>query len=400
MFFYRYLVARVINNENYDNLKINSYKNYLIKGELYMGYEIDFIGVKNQQSKKDADAIVIRWKENDNFKIAIFDGGFQSHGEEMMKHLNQYCFSGESEKIIDCVFISHPDQDHTSGLKEILNNFNVKALYMNRPWLYVNELYDKRSDLRITEKSLDKRLKEQYPYIAALEDLAIENNIPIYEAFQGYLIENRFKILSPTKDFYLNLILESYKTPLVSENTARHGLIAGVIRNLIESWTIEELREDVETSAENEMSTVIFGYMPVGEDEEHILLTGDVGKRGLNEALDYAETIEISVNKDIKFYQIPHHGGRRNLTPSIMNRMVGNIVNENHFDGRIAFASSSEGSDHPLQMIVNAYTRRGVKVYSNNNGTTIHHSNGDMPKRIGWHKLQEMKFNENVENWE
>ena len=33
-----------------------------------MGYEVDFIGVKNTKAKQDADAIVLRWKENDAYK--------------------------------------------------------------------------------------------------------------------------------------------------------------------------------------------------------------------------------------------------------------------------------------------------------------------------------------------
>lgn len=371
-----------------------------------MGYEIDFIGVKNQQSKKDADAIVIRWKENDNYKIAIFDGGFQPHGEKMVEHLNQYYFSDMSDKIIDYVFVSHPDQDHASGLKEILNNFNIKALYMNRPWLYVNELYDKRDDLRITEKSLSERLKKKYSYISDLEEIADKIDIPIYEAFQGCSIDDKFIILSPTKDFYLDLICESCKTPLINENAEKPWMftdtirnIPKYIRNLIESWTIEKLKEDVMTTPENEMSTVILASMPINKDKEHILLTGDVGKRGLTIALDYAKKIKMLLNKNVNFYQIPHHGGRRNITPSIMNKMVGDIVDENNFDGRIAYASSSEGSNHPLQMVVNAYIRRGVKVYSNNNGETIHYSK-DMPMRSGWSKLQEMEFDKKVESWD
>lgn len=31
---------------------------------------------------------------------------------------------------------------------------------------------------------------------------------------------------------------------------------------------------------------------------------------------------------EVNFYQIPHHGSRHNLSPSIMNKMVGNIVSE------------------------------------------------------------------------
>lgn len=114
-----------------------------------MAYEIDFIGI-NEESK-DADAIAFRWKdEKGNYKIGIYDGGIQTYGEELQKHLNQYYFDKNKEnKIIDFVICSHSDLDHASGLKNILNNFKVKALYMNRPWLYVDDVFDKISDGRI-----------------------------------------------------------------------------------------------------------------------------------------------------------------------------------------------------------------------------------------------------------
>ena len=109
-----------------------------------MSYEIDFIGV-GSEVKQDADAFCFRWVDsygkdgNPLYKIGVFDGGFESHGKAMAQHLNKYYFddaNGEktrNEKVIDFVFVSHADQDHVSGLKEILEEFNVKALYMNRP---------------------------------------------------------------------------------------------------------------------------------------------------------------------------------------------------------------------------------------------------------------------------
>ena len=50
-----------------------------------MAYVIDFISVKESEAKQDADAILIRWKNEDSYKIAVYDGGFQAHGEKMQK---------------------------------------------------------------------------------------------------------------------------------------------------------------------------------------------------------------------------------------------------------------------------------------------------------------------------
>src|SRR5689334_23309834 len=108
-----------------------------------MAYELDFIGVN--QETKDADAIGIRWKKgDDNCVVGVYDGGLQIYGEKLKDHIDECYFNGfkDEDKIIDFVICSHSDQDHTSGIKEILETYKVKALYMNRPWMYVDDIFD------------------------------------------------------------------------------------------------------------------------------------------------------------------------------------------------------------------------------------------------------------------
>ncbi len=364
-----------------------------------MAYEIDFIGI-NEESK-DSDAIAFRWKDsNGNYKIGVYDGGIQAYGEKLQEHLNQYYFDkNETDKVIDFVICSHSDLDHASGLKIILENFKVNNLYMNRPWLYVDDVFDKVSDGRITKDSLKRRLKEKYKYVSELEDIANEKGIKIIETFQGEIIEDKLTVLSPTKELYLDLLIESDKTPLVvTENSSLvksvFKKIYNYVKNLLESWTNEKLREDVETSPENEMSIVILGNM----EEENFLLTGDAGIRGLDLAITYSKKIEMPIIDNVKFFQIPHHGGRHNISPSILNRMIGEIVKEGTTIGKIAVASVGKNSDHPLQMVVNAFIRRGVIVYRNN-GNIIRHSI-NMPDREGWIYISKLNFDSYVEDWE
>lgn len=361
-----------------------------------MAYELDFIGVNEET--KDADAIGIRWQESDeSYAIGVYDGGIKVYGEKLKDHIDTYYLSDSEEKVIDFVICSHSDQDHTSGIKEVLNNYTVNALYMNRPWLYVKDIFDKVNDGRITEESLKKRLREKYSYISELEDIAIEKNIPIFEAFQGSIISNKLTVLSPTKDFYLELLIESDKTPLEETSSFTSFIkrsFQEILNALIESWSEEKLKENVTTSAENEMSVVILGQM----DEENFLLTGDAGLRALNKAIEYAENILISLKDDVNFYQIPHHGGRHNISPSLLNKLIGEIVSEGSTNGKIAFVSAAKNSDHPLQMVVNAFTRRGVKVYKTDGGIIHHHKN--MPGREGWSGIDKLNFNSSVEEWD
>ena len=379
-----------------------------------MAYEIDFIGVSADSCSKDADAICLRWKSgvdyygNPKYKIGVIDGGFEAHGDAMVNHINQYYFNDKDnsidpvEKIIDFIVVTHPDMDHTVGLKKIFENFTVLKVYMNRPWIYTNELFDKVDDGRITKKSLYDRLRRKYATIADIEELAEDQGTKIIEAFQGTIIENSIRILSPSKSFYLQLLVESEKTPLTNhtadnlfgESIAKMAQRAKeVVLSLWESWTKELLREDVETSAENETSVVLRGLI----NEKGFLLTGDAGVRALNNAIDYLEQIGENVRETISFYQIPHHGGRHNINPSTLNRLIGNKVNKGETIHKTAFASVAKDSDHPKKMVTNAFIRRGVMVYKTDGATLWHHI--DMPLR-NWGRATNIQFSDYVEEWD
>jgi beta-lactamase superfamily II metal-dependent hydrolase len=188
---------------------------------------------------------------------------------------------------------------------------------------------------------------------------------------------------------------ESSESLLVNESNFDYKSSFEYVKSLEESWNDEALRESVDTSAKNEMSIVILGNM----DEENFLLTGDAGIRALDMSISYAEDQCVSIKDTVKFLQVPHHGGRHNLSPSIMDRLVGGIVEEGKSTDKTAFVSVALNSDHPLQMVVNAFIRRGVRVYKTN-GNIIHHSKGDMPARSGWSSLTKLEFDDLVEEWD
>ena len=361
-----------------------------------MPYEIDFIGIN--ESSKDATAIAMRWKKSGNgYIVGIVDGGFQAHGEAMVNLLNTYYFADEEKKFIDFVICSHPHDDHIQGLKTVLENFTVKALYMNRPWKHIEKLCPYVRHHNMSPKELENHLRKNYASLADIEAMALEKNVQIHDIFQGMVIANRLVILSPSKAFYLEQLIESDKTPLKNDKSSLELVIEAaqkVTNKLQETWTKEALREEVETEPDNETSTVIMGRM----EEETFLLTGDVGIKGLREAINYADSCDTSLRDAVSVYEIPHHGGRHNVSPSILNVLLGEIVEEGVKTGKEAFTCTGKGSDHPLQMVVNAFQRRGVKVYKAA-GNTVRHHRGNMPNR-GWAKVNEIPFHPWVEEWE
>lgn len=358
-----------------------------------MAYELDFIGVNKKTD--DATAIGIRWKNPDgSYTVGVFDGGTADYGDVLKEHMKQYYFNGQDGGHIDFVICSHPHNDHASGLATILENFDVGRLYMNCPWDYVDELHAK--DGRITPESLERRLRKAYAKTDKLEQIARERGIEICSVFEGDVIEDKLTVLSPSKDFYLDMIAESGKTPDMESSGLLHSAVQFVkeaIDYIAESWGIDSIRENVETEPDNETSTVILGEM----DDETFMLTGDVGIKGLACAMDYADSIGKEVKKSVSMYEIPHHGGRYNVSPSILNRMLGGIVKQGETRGKTAIVCTGKDSDHPRRMVVNAFLRRGVKVY-NASGYTIRHHRGDMPSR-GWPASEQLKFYDKVEEW-
>ncbi len=363
-----------------------------------MDYEVDFIGVKDKECSSDALAVCIRWKDyNGIFHVGIYDAGYEAHGSSMQEFLNNYYFNNVSgDKVIDFVCVSHTDQDHEGGNKTILVNFTVNSLYMNRPWLYIDELKDYYSDGRMTEASLERELKEKYKNIADIETIAEENDIPIFEAFEGTSVGDIFTVLSPSLDFYVDLIIESPKTRLDQTNISSAFSVikkaSQYVLSVLESWNIETLRENQSTTPENEMSVVLFG--------EDMLFTGDAGIRALNAAADYYSQIQgYSLSESVRFIQIPHHGGRHNVSPTVLNKIVGEKVKKDSTPTKTAYVGVAEKSDHPLKMVVNAFIRRGCKVFKTE-GQIIHHSHGLMPKREGWTGLTKEPFSDKVEEWD
>ena len=71
--------------------------------------------------------------------------------------------------------------------------------------------------------------------------MAEDKKIEICEAFQGKIIECQLEILSPSKEFYLELMIESNKTPLeksnVHESAARKivNKLVQYVKNLMDS---------------------------------------------------------------------------------------------------------------------------------------------------------------------
>lgn len=352
-------------------------------------YEIDFLDV---ESNKSGDAIAMRYVINGLTTIHITDGGYQDTGVKLAEHIQKYY---DAPTYIDHVVATHNDGDHAGGLRHILETYEVGELWMHRPWLYADELIDRFKRFTNVE-NLKTRLKEVYPNLAALEEIAIDRGIPIYEPFQGKKI-GAFTVMSPSKDRYLDLVVDSEKTPEgTNESQAAQGGLASLfaaatqaVQFIAAVWGAETFSSE-ETSAENEMSVVQYALL----NNRKILLTGDTGRAGLAEAAEFAPSIGLTLPGIDKF-QVPHHGSRRNVSTKALDHWLGPRLKANLDDGKELFtaiiSSAKKDKDHPRRSVVRSMIHRGGYVITTE-GRNIRTSSSNAPDREGWSKVTKAAY--------
>lgn len=340
-------------------------------------FEIDFLAV---ETLKSGDAITLRYKVEGNEFIHVVDGGFADTGEKVLGHINAYY---RHDAYIDHVVLTHSDGDHARGLKYVLENGNVGSLWMNRPWLYVDDLIGLFATYNSTV-ALASRLKKCYPVVAELEEIALARGIPIFEAFQGDRI-GAFTVMSPSIEMYLDLIVESEKTP-EAEPTLGQTLTEAfrAAKAFFSSGWGDETFSPNETSAENEMSVVQFAQL-CGKT---ILLTGDTGRRGLQQVINYSPYVGLAL-PGIDRFQVPHHGSRRNVSSELLDQILGERYANQYTapsDKFTAIISSAlEDQHHPRKAVERAMIHRGgfLAETEGQNVCTSHNA----PQRAGWTAL-------------
>jgi len=365
-----------------------------------MEYEIDFLPVG--EGEKSGDAICLRYSSDGGttWTVGIVDGGTQDSGEKLVEHIKQYYLTST----VDFLICTHPDQDHTSGLSVVMDELTVKKVLLHCPWDYIDNIWDSVNDGRVTKLSLKNRLIEKHPYAYAIYEKANEKNIPIHYPFSDHE-EHGIECLSivgPSSSFYLQQLINFRSiTHLTDDETEEVSIfteaLAGLksIFNMVaEGWDDEHLVDPPldATSAENLSSAIsLFNF-----GDKKILLTGDAGVTSLEEAADKIESLGHKLGA-FSFVQIPHHGSKRNVGPTILNRLLGSPTLFGQNTKFTAFVSASKEGEpkHPNKRVTNAFIRRGAKVITTQGSTTYHFSSGT-PDR-GWGKAEPLPFYDQVE---
>jgi beta-lactamase superfamily II metal-dependent hydrolase len=350
-------------------------------------YEIDFLPV----GTGNGDAICIRYgNDQTGYYLHVVDGGYTDTADTIIKHIETHY---GRHYFIHHMVLSHADNDHAAGLIGVLKRFDIKNLWMNRPWLYAAEIRQHFHG-NYTLDGLIQQIRDMHPYLVELEKIAKSKGTIIHDVFQGDVI-GPFRVLAPSRERYISLLPDLDKTPTSYKDAQVAAFLKGMLEGaknwFDETWDVETLSTNPNppTSASNETCVVQHAII----EDHRILLTADVGPGGLNEAADYAYLLGLL--KPPHFVQVPHHGSRRNVTPAVLDRWLGPRMARGLVFGAAYCSVGNDKSDYPRGQVKNAFQRRGYPVYVTRGGTRSHFSGGEL--RPGWDWATPEPFADRVE---
>ena len=353
-----------------------------------MPFEVDFLPVGD--GERSGDAFAFRFGNlsgpRAEQKVCVIDGGTKESGKALVRHVQQ--FFGTNE--VDFVFCSHPDSDHASGLTEVLDGLSCKTLVMHRPWEHSEDIHHLFDDPKLTPEKLAGRMEKNLVAAHDLEKLALNLGMNIVEPFEGATDQTgSIRVLGPSKAYYQSLLVNFRDMPELAEESSFKGFLKSLADTAV-TWIDENL--DLETlsdpdpddvSAENNSSTIILFTI----EGQKLLFTGDAGPEALARAADYAASLGIALD-DLYLLQGPHHGIKRNVGPTILNRIK----------AKSAFVSAGKeaGPKHPSKRVTNALHRRGAATCVTA-GNILGHISPGWPVRPGWVTAPVVPFYPRVE---
>lgn len=357
-----------------------------------MSYEVDILAVGEES--KSGDAIALRFGDfTDPAKqfIVVIDGGFQNSGEKLVERIkNEY-----GTTYVDLVISTHPDSDHINGLSVVLEKLIVAELWMHTPWNIsddVKEMAEKRDPdtLLKSNNEIIKSLQAAYD----LEQLAIKKGIKIVEPFEGTsAFGDTIHVLGPNLDYYYELAGQfDANTNGLSSSLA--SFFAKIKETISELWHEDKLEDPAEDAVSARNNSSVITLFQVGKN---FLFFGDSGVPAIERAANYADSRSINLSSNVRYMHVPHHGSKRNLGPTILDRIVGPKLPKGEKIDKTAFISAAVGHPkHPSKRVKNALIRRGVSVSETCGSDHCFHSS-DVPTRHGWGPIAFVEFCEAYE---
>ncbi len=292
--------------------------------------------------------------------VFVIDGGTMERSDTLLSHVQKY-----HNNQINLAVCTHPDTDHIGGLITLFENCNVQHLFLNDPRDIIPEstlLQRARNNLSPQEVNVFKsaferidELKEQASYQGTTHHQTTFANPQAKFVWGGWSVY----ILGPSENLFRDIWL--------NEDVVRNWFSSDTVDALVSTQPFTSVLDDpsIDTKPVNNSSIILLieGY------GRKYLFTGDAGKRALRDAMTVKDITGLT------WFDVPHHGSRRNLDTQIIN----------HLASQIAYISSPGTTKHPRKTVIRALQIAGTAVYS----TCKHGSicQGDWQSRPDYHAI-------------
>lgn len=355
------------------------------------GCEVFFlrIGQHSEDSSQSGDAIVLtmgnRFSKNRNdYKIIVVDGAFAEDAKTIKEHLGVIgARNGSGQLQIDLMISSHCDQDHVSGLIALAEDDEVEIKD-----LWIHDCNGFGSNVQCSVEQAEN-----------LVEIAKQRDIPMQEPFSNSGlsydpegIDACIEILGPSREHYEHLMSSAEKGyergkgknahSIGSISAGLYGRAISVLENIFNQELLRDPNSDDTSNSNNSSTVLLLKFSPGSESEALVLLTADAGVGALERAAPGLRKHGWHANRNSKFIQVPHHGSRRNVGPSILDAILGE-KDINCERGTCCVSAHKNDESHPKRQVLNAFARRGYDHLSNED-RHICHRIGDTPNMMGW----------------
>src|SRR5258705_10481505 len=97
-----------------------------------MGYEVEFLPIGSGDC--GGDLIFIRHGDllgTGGWYLTVIDAGYADDGKKAAEHIRKWYGNAA---YVNLLISTHPDADHCNGVMSLLENIDVKSIWMHKPW--------------------------------------------------------------------------------------------------------------------------------------------------------------------------------------------------------------------------------------------------------------------------
>lgn len=259
-----------------------------------MQYDVNIIDVK------DADAIVINYRDDLQWRTAVVDAGNVGDGAKVkpfVKHIEN------GKYVIDYAFCTHPDKDHKGGFFDLLTDWQT----------IINNFVIRRPDTLMRTGELKAAAKAVYNHPADFRRNLIDEAFRysnLMEPNLGVDVDGiPIAVIGPRPSFFQDACLQMAIDFAELEDDQDNEKYAE--DELPTDEEAQSVMDEVKEESPSNKSSLILLFHPAGRN---FLLSGDACSATLKDAVEDCPLLIPGCT-----LKVPHHGSKHNLTTEVID---------------------------------------------------------------------------------